>query len=77
MTGRTGLARGHYEAVRELDPGEAMPLFNLARIAEMEGRPAEAARLYAEYARADGGSADPRRRALVEKARSRAAVLGR
>jgi tetratricopeptide (TPR) repeat protein len=77
MTGRTGLARAHYETVRSLDPGEAMPLYNLARIAEMEGRPAEAARLYAEYARADGASADPRRWVLVEKARSRAAALGR
>ncbi|MCU0222536.1 MAG: tetratricopeptide repeat protein [Acidobacteria bacterium] len=77
MTGRLGPAREHYEIVRELDPAEAMPLYNLARIAELEGRPAEAARLYAEYARADGGSADPRRRALVERARSKASVLGR
>ena len=52
-----------------------MVLYNLARVAELDGRPDEAAALYADYVRADAGSRDPQRQALVARARVRARSL--
>ena len=73
MTGRLERAREHFERARQLDPGEPLPLYNLARVAELQGRGADASRLYAAYAEADGTSRDPERQARVRAARSRLA----
>jgi Flp pilus assembly protein TadD len=75
MTGRYALARAHYQAVRELDPGEAMALYNLARVADREGRPDEATALYRGYLTAERRGADPQRAALLNRARDRLAAL--
>ena len=75
MTGRYALARPHYRAVRELDPGEAMALYNLARVADLEGRRDEAAEFYRGYLAAERRGADPHRAALLTRARVRLAAL--
>ncbi len=75
LAGRYPLARQHFERARALDPAEAMVLYNLARVAELDGRPDEAAALYADYVRADARATDPQRQALVARARVRARSL--
>ena len=58
-----------YEAALRHDPEEAMPLFNLARIHERQGRAAEAERCYREYVRRERPAGDPERQERVRRAR--------